>query len=95
MTAQESEPLNVVIRPPQEAEWPACRMLLPEAFARGESPECLLAVSEAPRQMLGASSFKLAERMAAETLSLPMFPGITERQIGRVAGAIREFEAGR
>ena len=36
-------------------------------------------------------SFPVTERAAAEILSLPMFPGITEEQIVRVAEAVREF----
>ena len=37
--------------------------------------------------------FPIAERLAAEVLSLPLFPGITEEQIERVAGAVVEFFA--
>jgi GNAT superfamily N-acetyltransferase len=32
-----------VVRRPSAAEWPACRMLLPEAFTRGAAPQALLA----------------------------------------------------
>ena len=38
-------------------------------------------------------AFPVAERLAAEVLSLPLFPGITEEQIERVAGAVAEFFA--
>ncbi|MGH7682566.1 MAG: DegT/DnrJ/EryC1/StrS family aminotransferase, partial [Candidatus Eiseniibacteriota bacterium] len=38
--------------------------------------------------------FPVSERLAGEVLSLPIFPGITEEQVERVAGAIREFYAG-
>ena len=38
-------------------------------------------------------SFPVAERLAAEVVSLPLFPGITEEQIERVAGAIEEHFA--
>ena len=36
-------------------------------------------------------SFPAAERIAREALSLPMFPGITEAQIGRVVASIRDW----
>ncbi len=49
---------NPIVRPPREAEWPACRMLLPAAFAGQGSPECLLAVLERPLRILGAASFR-------------------------------------
>jgi dTDP-4-amino-4,6-dideoxygalactose transaminase len=39
-----------------------------------------------------AGDFPEAEALARETLSLPMYPGITEDEIGRVADASREFE---
>ena len=35
--------------------------------------------------------FPVSERLAAEVLSLPVYPGITAEQIDRVAGAVREF----
>lgn len=38
-------------------------------------------------------SFPVAERMAGQVVSLPLFPGITEEQIERVAGAIEEHFA--
>jgi len=38
--------------------------------------------------------FPVSERLAGEVLSLPIFPGITEEQIERVAAAVREFYAG-
>jgi len=39
----------------------------------------------------GQGAFPVTERAAAEILSLPMFPEITEGQIERVADALREF----
>ncbi len=36
--------------------------------------------------------FPLAERLAAESLSLPLFPGMTAEQVERVCAAVREFE---
>ena len=42
----------------------------------------------------GPGAFPVAERLAGEALSLPIFPGITPDQIRRVAGAIRAFYAG-
>jgi dTDP-4-amino-4,6-dideoxygalactose transaminase len=35
----------------------------------------------------------VAERLARQTLSLPMYPELTEQQIGSVTNAIREFFA--
>lgn len=42
----------------------------------------------------GPGSFPVAEAIATETLSLPLFPGITEEQTARVASAIEAFFAG-
>jgi dTDP-4-amino-4,6-dideoxygalactose transaminase len=33
----------------------------------------------------------MAETLAAELVSLPIFPGMTDEQLGAVAGGIREF----
>ena len=38
-------------------------------------------------------SFPVAERLAGQTLSLPMYPELTPEQIGVVTGAIRKFFA--
>ena len=43
---------------------------------------------------LGRGAFPVAERAAETILSLPMFPELTESQIGRVAEAIRDFYRG-
>ena len=42
---------------------------------------------------LGPGAFPHAERLAQETLSLPMYPELTEEQIRSVTDAIREFFA--
>ena len=42
---------------------------------------------------LGPGAFPHAERLAQESLSLPMYPELTEEQIRSVANAIREFFA--
>ena len=42
---------------------------------------------------LPAGSFPVAERLAKQTLSLPMYPELTPEQIGAVTDAIREFFA--
>jgi dTDP-4-amino-4,6-dideoxygalactose transaminase len=42
---------------------------------------------------LRPGAFPHAERLAQETLSLPMYPELTEEQIGSVTDAIREFFA--
>jgi dTDP-4-amino-4,6-dideoxygalactose transaminase len=41
-----------------------------------------------------AGSFPVAEAIARETLSLPLFPGITEAQLETVVDAVRAFFAG-
>jgi dTDP-4-amino-4,6-dideoxygalactose transaminase len=41
----------------------------------------------------GQGSFPVAEAVARETLSLPLFPGITEAQIGRVVSAVGSYFA--
>ena len=38
--------------------------------------------------------FPVSNQAAAEVLSLPIFPGLTEAEVARVAGAVREFYAG-
>lgn len=43
---------------------------------------------------LGAGSFPASERLAARTLSLPMFPELTSEQLEEVVQAIRDFFAG-
>jgi len=43
----------------------------------------------------GPGDFPVAERLAREVLSLPIFPGITDEQIGRVADGLRDFFASR
>lgn len=40
---------------------------------------------------LGEGSLPVTERAAREILSLPMFPGLSQEQVSRVADAIREF----
>ena len=42
---------------------------------------------------LRAGSFPIAEAVARETISLPLFPGMTEEQLQAVADAIRDFFA--
>ena len=39
----------------------------------------------------GAGAFPIAEAIAAETLSLPLYPGITHAQIGAVIAAVKSF----
>jgi dTDP-4-amino-4,6-dideoxygalactose transaminase len=38
-----------------------------------------------------AGDFPVAEALARECLSLPMFPGITEQQLAAVCDAVRTF----
>jgi dTDP-4-amino-4,6-dideoxygalactose transaminase len=42
----------------------------------------------------GTEAFPVSNQAAAEVLSLPLFPGLTEGEVGRVAAAIRSFYAG-
>jgi dTDP-4-amino-4,6-dideoxygalactose transaminase len=52
-----------------------------------------LHLQEAYRSLgLGPGSYPVAERIAAELVSLPMFPELTEEQIIRVCDAAREFQ---
>ena len=39
----------------------------------------------------GPGSFPVSEALADELASLPIFPGITEEQIARVASVVRAF----
>ena len=51
-------------------------------------------LQEAYRDLgLGPGAFPHAERLARETLSLPMYPELTEEQIRSVTDAVREFFA--
>lgn len=51
-------------------------------------------LQQAYRQLgLGTGAFPVAERLADEILSLPMFPELTPEQIGRVVDAISAFRA--
>ena len=43
---------------------------------------------------LKAGTFPVAEAIARETLSLPIFPGITEAQLEAVVGAVQDFFVG-
>jgi GNAT superfamily N-acetyltransferase len=54
----------ILIRPPRPAEWPACRMLVPEAFERPGSPECLLAISKAGPGIVGAAAVRWYGQLA-------------------------------
>ena len=40
---------------------------------------------------LGAGSFPVAERLADQELSLPMFAELTDEQIQRVADGVKRF----
>jgi dTDP-4-amino-4,6-dideoxygalactose transaminase len=52
-------------------------------------------LSEAYRQLgYTEGSFPVAERIAKEALSLPIFPGITDAQVGRVVEGVRSWFAG-
>lgn len=42
---------------------------------------------------LGEGSFPVAERLAKEALSLPMFPGLTDEEVDRVCEALTEWDA--
>jgi len=51
-------------------------------------------LQEAYRDLgLGPGAYPHAERLAQESLSLPMYPELTEEQISNVTGTIREFFA--
>jgi dTDP-4-amino-4,6-dideoxygalactose transaminase len=42
-----------------------------------------------------SGAFPVSERLASEVLSLPMFPGIREDQLGAVVAAIADYFQGR
>ncbi|MFZ0338005.1 MAG: GNAT family N-acetyltransferase [Terracidiphilus sp.] len=52
------EELSLEIRQPRPTEWQACRMLLPESFRPGVSPEALLALDLKARHIAGAAVFR-------------------------------------
>ena len=62
-------------------------MLLGEAGVLALETEVLMIETASEPGVLA----KIAERLANEVLSLPMFPEINENQIGYVAGKIRAF----
>lgn len=76
--------MAVEIRPPHPAEGPACRMLLPEAFARGESPEVLLALDRenGNAQIAGALAYQWRGSLAG-ILDLRVVRTHRRRGIGR------------
>jgi GNAT superfamily N-acetyltransferase len=49
----------IEVRPPTRAELLPCRMILPEAFRTGGSPDLLLAVAPSPLRYLGVLSYRL------------------------------------
>ncbi len=50
--------MKLCIRPPQENEWPICRMLLPETFSNVSSRTYLLAVRDEAPRVVAAASFR-------------------------------------
>ena len=50
--------MRPVIRLPRISEWPACRMLIPGAFAAGARPEFRLAAQDSSPHIIGALSFR-------------------------------------
>ncbi len=50
--------MTAMIRPPRISEWPACRMLIPNAFTGGAPPEFRLAVQDTSPHIIGAASFR-------------------------------------
>jgi len=54
---------SILIRPPHEAEWPVCRMLLPAAFELGSAPECLLALDPDRPKVFAAAAYRVADRV--------------------------------
>ena len=66
--------------------WPSA------ASTRGATTRSL-PTSHPPIAALGhrRGAFPVAERLAAELLSLPIFPGISELQVARVADAVHEY----
>lgn len=50
--------MKLLIRPPRECEWPACRMLLPRMFADGHGAGCRLAIAPASPFIVAAAAFR-------------------------------------
>lgn len=48
---------SLVIRPARDNEWPACRMLVPEAFGTRVRPDVLLAFEASGVRILGAAAY--------------------------------------
>lgn len=78
----------MLIRPPRLPEWPACRMLLPDAFHRGGTPEVLLAVEADSPQLLGGAAYYVRGEQAG-LLQLRVVR--THRRKGVGSGLLREF----
>jgi len=53
---------SLEIRPPLLGEWPACRMLLPDAFTQGARPEALVAFDQQVRNITGVATFHYAAK---------------------------------
>jgi GNAT superfamily N-acetyltransferase len=73
--------VKIEIRPPRDAEWRICRMLLPETFAYAASRSYLLALREEAPRVVGAASFRSAPDSVGH-LRLHVVPGFRRRGVG-------------
>jgi GNAT superfamily N-acetyltransferase len=73
--------MKLCIRPPQENEWPICRMLLPETFSNVSSRTYLLAVRDEAPRIVAAVSFRESPE-AVTQLRLHVVPAFRRRGVG-------------
>ena len=73
------------VRPPDGAEVRACRMMLPEAFQHGITPDLMIAVERDPYRFVGALSYEpvLFGKEIAWRMQLHVVRGHRRRGIGR------------
>jgi GNAT superfamily N-acetyltransferase len=76
---------TIEVRLPDAAEVRACRMMLPEAFERGITPDLMIAVERDPQRFVGALSYApvLFEKDIAWQVQLHVVRGYRRRGIGR------------
>lgn len=73
--------MNLLIRPPLECEWPACRMLLPAMFADGHGAECRLVIAPVSPFIVAAAAFR-PHGSEWTALTLHVVPSFRRQGIG-------------
>lgn len=79
--------MNPVLRPPSEAEWRFCRMLLPRTFCDVAGREYLVAARDEAPRLVAAASFRRAGQSVTH-LSLHVIPSFRR---GGMASQILEY----